>query len=639
MITQMRIFVLIVCSCSLLHAATTQPSYFAHKTVEDRNGVIAPWFSGQNGQCDFRVRVCAETLKRYPWALPPKAPVAAPEYVFNGTWKITPDGMITIPDQQSWDNGDLCQRAAFALEGWLQYYRHTSDAAAIAHLTMVADVLLDYEQTPADNAWPNFLVACPTKGASYGRADPHGMIQLDIVAETGIALLHAYQCTGNERWRKAAEHWGDLLAQKRNRDPTLPPWNRYANPQDVDYEDMQTGGVVMILQFFDELIRIGHRGENDSIIAARDAGIAYLHDVLLPRWTESDTWGRHYWDWNHNTQGVLVTDGVADYLMSHPEIFKNWKCDARNILSLFINRACVAKESSGEVYSGAWAYPEGCACCGRSLDNPPPLIARTLARYSVITGSAWARELARRQAILFTYDFHDNGVVEDNIDGGQIISGSWFKAAHVGPLSAVLEAMSWLPDVLGPARENHIMRSSSVVKSVTYEKGRVSYSTFDAPAGTVDVLRLAFAPTKVVGDGKAVDFKVAKLPGGDCIVTIPHDGATAVAIEGDDPQQTAAFDGSSFSFAGNQVRVVGRFDPAGGLADVFVDDVKQLAGIDCWNPSPREKQVLYYRNGLENSKHTIKIIPRHEHNPRSNGDEVHIDSVQWSAENAEANFG
>ena len=41
--------------------------------VEDRHGVIAPWYGGQNGQCDFRVRVSAETLKRYPWADKPKA--------------------------------------------------------------------------------------------------------------------------------------------------------------------------------------------------------------------------------------------------------------------------------------------------------------------------------------------------------------------------------------------------------------------------------------------------------------------------------------------------------------------------------------------------------------------------------------
>ena len=64
--------------------------YFAHPAVEDRDGVIAPWYRGQNGQCDFRVRVAAETLKRYPWADKKVAVMAAPYFVFTGTGGSSP---------------------------------------------------------------------------------------------------------------------------------------------------------------------------------------------------------------------------------------------------------------------------------------------------------------------------------------------------------------------------------------------------------------------------------------------------------------------------------------------------------------------------------------------------------------------
>ncbi len=70
--------------------------YFAHPAVEDRNGVIAPWYRGQNGQCDFRVRIAAETLKRYPWADKNLAVMPAPHFVFNGHWGIKPDGTILV---------------------------------------------------------------------------------------------------------------------------------------------------------------------------------------------------------------------------------------------------------------------------------------------------------------------------------------------------------------------------------------------------------------------------------------------------------------------------------------------------------------------------------------------------------------
>ena len=41
------------------------------------------------------------------------------------------------------------------------------------------------------------------------------------------------------------------------------------------------------------------------------------------------------------------------------------------------------------------------------------------------------------------------------------------------------------------------------------------------------------------------------------------------------------------AFTGNQVQLIGRAAPDGGLADVWIDGVKQLVFIDCWNPSPR----------------------------------------------------
>ena len=48
-------------------AANPQTRYYGHEAAHDEHGVIAPWYHGLNGQCDLRVRIAAETLKRYPW--------------------------------------------------------------------------------------------------------------------------------------------------------------------------------------------------------------------------------------------------------------------------------------------------------------------------------------------------------------------------------------------------------------------------------------------------------------------------------------------------------------------------------------------------------------------------------------------
>ncbi len=760
----------VLVSISLPAAATVKPSYYGHETVTDAHGVIAPWYHGLNGQCDWRVRIAAETLKRYPWTSVSNGVPAWPHYVFNGSWKIDTNGVITPAPLKDWDNGDIGQRATSVLNGFVDYYRYSGDAAAIAHLTYMADFLVDWCVTPPEHPWPGVFISVPVKGKPYGRCDPNGMIQLDLVACTGQALLRAYQVTGNRRWLATAQHWGNLLAEHCNLDPTADPWPRYVNSEASPWKDnKQTGGVTMILGFLEELLRVTEtieskptragdgfplpfgRGEGQGegttsgaeaapfrpspltsalspsvgdretsarsrLIAARVAGERYLRDKLLPAWAVDDTWGRYFWDWANPVQNCLTTPDAARYLLDHPTHFPNWRTDARNILSVFFNRTSVAPESGGDVYNGAWAYPESSSCCGRSLWYAPLDLAPVFAQYAVLADSAWARELALRQIVLQTYDGHENGQTEDNLDGGVIVNGSWFNIAHPMPLRFLLAAMAWLPEELGASRENHIMRSSAVVTSVVYGPGRIEYTTFDAPPKTVDVLRLAFAPKEIQADDrslrarrdlKANGYTLKRLPNGDTLVTIRHDGAKRVVVTGKDPLRVvddAALDfsgdwheeielvGSSrcddlarvqrakgivqestnaksrsapdtarghrsamtlpnsepgfngrchvadiagatvtSHFDGNQLRLIGRTDPSGGLADVFLDDEKQLVPIDCWNPLPRRQQVLHYRNGLAEGPHTLKIMARGAQNPYASGTRVYVEGVQFSA--------
>ena len=444
-------------------AADAQPvkKYFAHAIVEDRDGVIAPWYRGQNGQLDFRVRIAAETLKRYPWAEKPATVMAAPHFVFNSSWGIQPDGTIGInPHVNDWMNADLGQRSISTLLGWTEYYRYTGDPAAIGMMTLTADYLLDYCQTPADHPWPRFIISCPTKGKGYGRANPHGFIQLDLCGQLGSAVLGVYKVTGNPRYLEAATHWADLLAQHCDLRPGAVPWTRHAVLADApkDWSQQATGGVSLILRFLNDVIAMGHCGQDDCLVKARDAGEKYLRDVLMPAWSGNPTFGRHFWDWDDSVYSCSVPNFAAHYMMDRREAFPNWKADIRNFVSMFFCRSSVDPASAGGVYSGAWVVPESSGCCGQSLQASSMLLVPVLARYATLADDAWAREIARRESILTTYDARETGVVEDLIHGGAYVTSGWFNSAHPSPLRLVLGMLAWEPELFGAARENHLMR-------------------------------------------------------------------------------------------------------------------------------------------------------------------------------------
>ena len=155
----------------------------------------------------------------------------------------------------------------------------------------------------------------------------------------------------------------------------------------------------------------------------------YLRDALMPEWSDNPTFGRHFWDWDNSVYSCSVPGFVAEYMMDRREAFPQWKTDVRNFMSLFFCRSSVDPGSAGGVYSGAWATPESSGCCGKTLQASMMLVP-PLARYALVADDAWAREIARRQAILTTYDARENGVVEDLVDGGANTAGG---VVQLGP--------------------------------------------------------------------------------------------------------------------------------------------------------------------------------------------------------------
>lgn len=80
------------------------------------------------------------------------------------------------------------------------------------------------------------------------------------------------------------------------------------------------------------------------------------------------------------------------------------------------------------------------------------------------------------------------------------------------------------------------------------------------------------------------------------------------------------------TFTGTEVKWVGTTGTERGKADVYIDGVFD-ATVDMYNSTYEYQKVVYYKTGLRDGQHTIKIVVRSDKNPNSGGNYVIVDAI------------
>jgi hypothetical protein len=96
----------------------------------------------------------------------------------------------------------------------------------------------------------------------------------------------------------------------------------------------------------------------------------------------------------------------------------------------------------------------------------------------------------------------DDGHVHVGIDRPDYYNQCWFTDGYFDFVPHFLEGMAALP-AMAPDSTDHLLRSSSIVTSVTYQPRLVAYRTFDASAA--ELLKLTFTPTRVLSGGTPIE--------------------------------------------------------------------------------------------------------------------------------------
>ena len=425
------------------------------------------------------------------------------------------------------------------------WYPYSADEESIGVVRSMLDHQLAHGTTPADWDWPGVPFATNDKNnPDYGRnirgmpRDFYGGIETDKVGELGIGYCLFYELTGEQKYLTAAIRCADALAAHvRVGDETHTPWPFRVNARDgsvINGEEFG-GMIVAPVRLFSELIRL-REGQFEKYTRARK--LAW--DWILKFPMHNNQWSGYFEDVVKDTNNVnqAAATMTAYYILASPDpsaLDSHWTGDVGHLIDW------VRQKFGRGPYFGAWAIdeqgrpPDYCGCCSRAgLASDTSRWAAINALYYEKTGDAQAREDAFRSLNYATYFADDEGKIA--CCGLDYADSYWFDDGYGDHVRHYLWAIGAIPE-FAPLGQNHLLRSSSVVRKVKYENKSIVYETFDPDA--TEVLRLNREPLHVTAGGKDLrrgdvlkesGYGVRKLPAGGVAVKVQHHGTCEVKV-------------------------------------------------------------------------------------------------------------
>jgi len=441
-----------------------------------------------------------------------------------------------------WMPNPACVFAGFVQSLAVDYRIFSGDDSYIAIVRECLDQMLENGTTSSDWAWSNcpYASADPkssiyngaTKWEEEGRGDGLHCIEPDKVGALGIAYLKFFEITGEEKYLNAAINCADALA-KHVRNVSAPntkfatdfsissPWAFRVNAQTGEVIDDYCSNVVDPVRLFDELIRIWKSsiGVHSNIPLTGQNRIQLDKEKIDAYQTVSKT----AWDWLFAKNGPMKTfiwNGyfedvssdrnrinrvqitpleTARYILKHPEKDPNWKIDVPALLQWVASVFTV--DGMDAIREQTW--------CFEPMGSHTARYASICALWYEKTGDDYYKDEAFRFFNFATYMCEDNGYVWT----GPAWSTSWFTDGYGDYIQHFMEGIAAIPE-WAPVNENHLLRSTSIVKKIFYSTNEIRFTTFDV--SSTEVFRLTSKPEAVkVNDVKISELKgLTRLPGG-----------------------------------------------------------------------------------------------------------------------------
>jgi hypothetical protein len=446
-----------------------------------------------------------------------------------------------IPDRH-WANSTGYLRAM--MQGFIErLYPYTGDPHTIEFLENFVDYELEHGLTPEGYAWsrvpyPSANPASPR----YTGWSQHGedFVEPHVVGEDGYAYLRLYEMTGNTKYLQAAIRCAEALVKNyKPGSADISPWPYRCFARDGSIAGNKamfpySANVVEPIMLFDELTRI-HQGDTESYKRVRQGA----WDWLMKYPMHNNVWVGYFEDVQASMSNMnqVIPLEFARYVLLHPEKDPDWREHSRQLIEWvkttprwpkYVVHGATVTTEQGDGKNFCCNLPN--QCC----DSHSARLAAVEALYYARTGDIAYKEEAYRTDNWVTYF--------QGLPGNAHAPFSdqwWFTDEFADGPRRIMDAF-WAVPEWAPEGESHLLGSSSVVSKITYSRGSVTYSTFDADS--TDVLRLNFVPDSVsvgarsiprlkelTSDGYLFDDKTHAL-------TIRHTSSRDVDIQGNSDQ-------------------------------------------------------------------------------------------------------
>ncbi len=375
---------------------------------------------------------------------------------------------------------------AWAVTTLLKYYPYSGDQVQIEIVRSMLENLIAH-RVPDHLEWGKvpYASAHPGTGIYFGaRADGEYATEPDKVAQVGRAFVDFYEMVGEEKYLQAGIDCADVLLKHLvDGDEEHSPVPFRVDVRDGSVIEAYTADVIQLVRLFDELIRLG----KTEFSSARDRVMNWLIQYPL----KNQVWKGYFEDIRldpeNGNRDQLTALETARYFINNPSFDPNPGLTVPGLIQWV--RATLGASS---FFSAIPIHEQ--KYCYHVMGSHTARFAALCAQWFEESGDASYRETAIRTLNWASYMANEDGTVHVGVDRPDYYNQCWFTDGYFDYVPHFIDAMASIPE-LAPGNSDHLLRSTTIVREITYRPREINYRTFDQQ-GTQH-LKLTFEPVQV----------------------------------------------------------------------------------------------------------------------------------------------